>query len=81
MAITWVAEQARPASQVQRYWSPPCFIGGRAQAERALMGLVGLLTKFPRATSAQVIVFALLGVRVDNEVAPPGVARTLALEA
>ena len=45
------------------------------------MGLVGLLTKFPRATSAQVIVFALLGVHVDNKLAPPGVARTLASEA
>ena len=81
MAITWVAEQARPASQVQHHWSPPCFIRGQARAERALMGLVGLLSKVPRAISAQVIVFALLGVRADNKVAPPGVARTLALEA
>ena len=71
MAITWVAEQTRPASQVQRHWLPPGFIGGRAQANRALMCRVGLLTEFSRATSAQVIVFALLGVRVDNEVAPP----------
>ena len=45
------------------------------------MGLVGLLTKFPRATPAQVIVFALLGVRQDNKEAPSGVARILALEA
>ena len=45
------------------------------------MGLVGLLTEFPRATSAQMIVFALLGVRVDNEVALPEVSWTLALEA
>ena len=45
------------------------------------MGLVGLFTEFPRATPDQVIVFALLGVHVNNEVAPPGVAWTLALEA
>ena len=45
------------------------------------MGLVGFSTEFPRATSAQVMVFALLGVLVDNELAPPGVARFLALEA
>ena len=45
------------------------------------MGLVRLLTEFPRAISTQVIVFDLLGVRIDNEVAPPGVAWTLALEA
>ena len=45
------------------------------------MCLVGLLTGFLRTTLAQVIVVALLSVRVDNEVAPPGVARTLALEA
>ena len=45
------------------------------------MGLVGFSTEFSLATSAQVMVFALLGVLVDNELAPPGVARFLASEA
>ena len=45
------------------------------------MGLVGFSAEFPRATSAQVIVFALLGVLVDNKLAPPGVAWFLASEA
>ena len=81
MAITWVAEQTRPASQVHRHWSLPCCIGGWVRAKRVLMGLVGSTTEFPRATSAQVMVFALLGVLVDNELAPTGVARILALEA
>ena len=42
---------------------------------------MGLLIKFPRAISAHVIVFAILGIRLDNKVAPPGVAWILALEA
>ena len=45
------------------------------------MGLVGSTTEFPRATSAQVVVFALLGVLVDNESALTGLARIFALEA
>ena len=45
------------------------------------MGLVGFSTDFPRATSAQVMVFALLGALVDNEIAPSGVARFLSWKA
>ena len=71
----------RPAIQVQWHWMPPCCIGGLVRAERALMGLVGFSREFPRATSAQVMVFALSGVLVDKELAPPGVAQYLALEA
>ena len=42
---------------------------------------VGLPMEFRRATSAQVIVFDLLGVRSVNKLAPLGVAQFLALEA
>ena len=45
------------------------------------MGLVGFTTEFLRVTSTQMMVFALLGVLLDNELAPPGVARFLSLEA
>ena len=45
------------------------------------MGRVGLFRRFPRATSAQVMAFDLLGVRLDNELAPRGVAWFMALEA
>ena len=45
------------------------------------MGRVGLSIGFPRATSAQVIVIDLLGVRSDNKLVLLSVARFLALEA
>ena len=93
MAIAWVVEQAHPDSQVKRHWSlsqvkrhwslPWCFEGQACakRAERALMGLVGLLTEFQSGTSAKMIVFALLGVRANKKVGQPGVAWILALEA
>ena len=59
----------------------PGSIGGLARSERALMCRVCLSTGFPRVTSAQVMVFDLLGVRTNNELAPFGVAWLLALEA
>ena len=49
--------------------------------ERVLMCCVGLSTEFPRVKSAYMMIFDLVGVRTNNELAPLGVAWLFALEA